>query len=124
MAYILLYVDDIILTASSETLQQCITALLNAEFAMKDLGPLSNFLDIAVTRHKNGLFLSQHKYAEEIIEHAGMSSYKPSFTQIDTKAKLSSSSDTPCVDLSHYRILVGALQYLTFTRPNISYAVQ
>jgi len=43
-------------------------SLLASEFAMKDLGPLSYFLSIAVTQHKGGLFLSQKKYVEEIID--------------------------------------------------------
>ncbi|XP_060202700.1 uncharacterized mitochondrial protein AtMg00810-like [Lycium barbarum] len=60
IAYILLYVDDIILTASSDDLRRSIMALLSAEFAMKDLGPLSYFLGIAVTRNADGLFLSQN----------------------------------------------------------------
>jgi hypothetical protein len=50
-AYILLYVDDIILTASSDTLRKSIMSKLSSEFAMKDLGPLSYFLGISVTRH-------------------------------------------------------------------------
>ena len=63
MAYLLLYVDDIILTTSSDDLRCSIMALLNSEFAMKDLGPLNYFLGIALTRHKGGMFLSQRKYA-------------------------------------------------------------
>ncbi|KAK4338230.1 hypothetical protein RND71_042717 [Anisodus tanguticus] len=124
MAYILLYVDDIILTASSDTLRKSIMMLLNSEFAMKDLGPLSYLLGIAVTRHAGGLFLSQKKYAEEIIEHVGMSSCKSYPTPIDTKSKLIAKSSTPYKDPSHYRNIAGALQYLTFTRPDISYEVQ
>jgi hypothetical protein len=97
---------------------------LGSEFAMKDLGPLSYFLGISVTRHSGGLFLSQKKYAEEIIERAGMSSSNPSPTLVDTKAKLSISSGNSYHDPTEYRSLAGALQYLTFTRPDISYAVQ
>jgi len=59
MAYILLYVDDIILITSSHELCKSIMTLLASEFAMKDLGSLSYFLGIAVTRHIGGLFLSQ-----------------------------------------------------------------
>ena len=59
MAYILLYVDDIILTASSDTLRKFIISLLSSEFAMKDLGSLNYFLGIVVTRYTDGLFLSQ-----------------------------------------------------------------
>ena len=123
-AYILLYVDDIILTASSDALRYSIMSKLSSEFAMKDLGPLSYFMGISVTKHTGGLFLSQRKYAEEIIERAGMSSCKPLPIPVDTKAKLSGSSGNPYHDPIEYRSLAGALQYLTFTRPDISYAVQ
>lgn len=123
MAYLLLYVDDIILTASSDSLKQSIMSQLSSEFAMKDLGPLSYFLGIAVSRHAGGLFLSQKKYAEEIIERANMSSCRPSATPVDTNAKLAHDSGPPISDPSHFRSLAGALQYLTFTRPDISYAV-
>lgn len=91
---------------------------------MKDLGPLSYFLGITVTRNKNGLFLSQNKYAEEIIERAGMSHCQPCPTPIATKGKLSSSAGAIYDDPTNYCRLASALQYLTLTRPDISYAVQ
>ena len=124
MAYILLYVDDIILTASSDQLRKHFMTLLGHEFAMKDLGSLSYFLGIAVTRHANGMFLSQKQYAIDIIGRAGMSNCSPCHTPVDTKPKLSASKDSPYEDPTKYRSLAGALQYLTFTRPDISYAVQ
>ncbi|XP_057525665.1 uncharacterized mitochondrial protein AtMg00810-like [Amaranthus tricolor] len=124
MAYLLLYVDDIILTASSNALLTSIMQSLSSEFAMKDLGSLNYFLGIRVSRHKGGLFLSQRKYAEEIIERAGMISCKPTLTPIDTKPKVSAHSGAQYEDPSKYRSLAGALQYLIFTRPDISYAVQ
>jgi len=58
MAYLLLYVDDIIVTASSSTLLQHVTSRLHSEFAMTDLGNLHHFLGISVTRDSSGLFLS------------------------------------------------------------------
>nr|KYP66503.1 Retrovirus-related Pol polyprotein from transposon TNT 1-94 [Cajanus cajan] len=124
IAYLLLYVDDIILTASSDRLRKYFMALLGSEFAMKDLGPLSYFLGISVTRHPHGLFLSQTQYAKTIIERAGMSNCSTCPTPVDTKPKLSANSATAFADPTKYRSLAGALQYLTFTRPDISYAVQ
>nr|GEY99218.1 copia protein [Tanacetum cinerariifolium] len=124
IAYILLYVDDIILTASSDSLHQHIMKLLSDEFAMKYLGPLSYFLGIAISRTRDGLFLNQTKYACEILERAGLTRCKPSHTPVDTKAKLSSVVGSPVSDPTHFRSLAGALQYLTFTCPDISYAVQ
>ena len=109
MAYILLYVDDIILTASSVALRKSIMLLLNSKFAMKDLGPLSYFLGIAITQHVGSLLLSQKKYANKIIEHACMSSCKPCPTPVDTKPKLSAKTSTPYEDPTHYRSLVKAL---------------
>ena len=59
IAYILLYVDDIVLTASSDALLHDIIGRLHSEFAMTDLGDLHDFLHMFVTRSSDGLFLSQ-----------------------------------------------------------------
>lgn len=59
IAYLLLYVDDIVLTTSSSALLQRIIEWLHSEFAMTDLGALHHFLNISVTRSSAGLFLSQ-----------------------------------------------------------------
>lgn len=89
IAYLLLYVDDTIITTSSEKFLHTIMASLSSEFAMKDLGPLSSFLGISVTRTSFGLFLSQKKYAQEIIGRAHMSDCKPSSTPVNVKSRLS-----------------------------------
>ncbi|GKB65062.1 ribonuclease H-like domain-containing protein [Tanacetum coccineum] len=69
------------------------------------------------------LFLSQSTYAEEILERAHMQKCNPCRTPVDTESKLGADGD-PVSDPTLYRSLAGALQYLTFTRPDISYAVQ
>nr|GFC13970.1 ribonuclease H-like domain-containing protein [Tanacetum cinerariifolium] len=122
-AYLLLYVDDIVLTASSEILLQQIIRSLHQEYAVTDLGLLNYFLGISVTRDSLGLFLSQKKYAVEILDRAHMVNCNSSRTPIDTKYKLRSDGD-PVSEPTMYRSLAGSLQYLTFTRPDISYAVQ
>lgn len=90
---------------------------------MTDLGPLNYFLGVSATRHSGGLFLHQSKYAEDIIYRAKMVNCKPALTPVDTKSKLSATSGEKFDDPTLYRSLAGALQYLTFTRPDISYAV-
>jgi hypothetical protein len=74
-AYLLLYVDDIILTANSQLLLQRIIAAICHEFAMSDLGPLQQFLGIHVTRTANGLFLSQHQYCRDPKNHYNCSQH-------------------------------------------------
>lgn len=129
MAYLLLYMDNIIFTTSSEQLRQSIITLLSFEFAMKDLGHLSYLFrhicySYSFTRTSSALFLSQKKYAEKILNRAHMTDYKPSSTLVDTKSKLSATPSNQFHDPTEYRCLIGALQYLTFTRPDICYVVQ
>lgn len=121
--YLLLYVDDIILTASSPALVTRVISRLSSEFPMSDLGPLSFFLGISATRSSSGLFLAQAAFTQEILARADMVSCNPCSTPTDTKPKLSSDGE-PFDDPTLYRSLAGALQYLTFTRPDIAYAVQ
>ncbi|XP_071718415.1 uncharacterized mitochondrial protein AtMg00810-like [Rutidosis leptorrhynchoides] len=98
--------------------------LLAKEYAMKDLGPLSSFLGISVSRNSNGLFLDQQAYARSIIERADLVHCNPVSTPVDTLGKQRSSVGKLYSKPTHYRGLARDLQYLTFTSPDISYAVQ
>ena len=91
---------------------------------MKDLSPLGYFLAIVVSRNFAGLFLSQQKYAAEILDKAGMSQCKPAPTPVTTSSKLGANAGSLYDNPTLYRSLAGALQYLTFTRPDISFVVQ
>ncbi|GJT56611.1 ribonuclease H-like domain-containing protein [Tanacetum coccineum] len=79
---------DIILTASSTTLLQQLIDSLYCEFDMTDLGALNYFLGIFAVRHSTGLFLSQRKYALQLLKRAYMVNCNPSLTPVDTKSKL------------------------------------
>ena len=123
-AYLLLYVDDIVLTASSSDLLRRIISALQREFAMKDLGELHHFLGMHVQRSGDGLLLSQRQYMLDILDRAGMAECKPCSTPVDTNPKVAAAEGAPVSDATDFRSLAGALQYLTFTRPDIAYAVQ
>jgi hypothetical protein len=97
---------------------------LFAEFSMKDLGPLHYFLGITVQRSSAGFFLSQKKYADELLDRANMVGCRSVSTPVDTHSKLSADGGAPVADPSEYRSIVGALQYITMTRPDMAYAVQ
>ena len=118
-AYLLLYVDDIILTACMAGLLSQLTTRLRAEFAIKDLGPLHYFLGVEVVQHSDGFFLHQRKYAHELLDRPGMLNCKPAATPVDMKAKLSATNGSPASDAVFYRSIIGALQYLTLTRLEI-----
>jgi hypothetical protein len=120
----LLYVDDIILTASSAALLHDIVTRLGASLAIKDLGPVHYFLGFQVTRSPQGFFLCQEKYAEELLDRAGMSRCKAASTPIDTSAKLAADDSAPVSDPGEFRSLAGGLQYLTMIRTDLARAVQ
>ncbi|GJX59690.1 ribonuclease H-like domain-containing protein [Tanacetum coccineum] len=122
-AYLLFYVDDIILTASSTAFLQSIIATLHAEFSMTDLGPLNYFLGISVTRNTSGMFLSQQKYASELLERAGMLTCNPCRTPVDTDSKLFTDGDHQvCLYMHdprepHFSALKRILRYIRGTMP-------
>ncbi|GJS76145.1 ribonuclease H-like domain-containing protein [Tanacetum coccineum] len=109
--------------ATRMALLQRIIALLHSEFAMTDLGSLNYFLGISAQRSASGMFLSQSKFVVEIIERAHMQNCNPCQTPVDTESKLGSDGE-PVSEPTLYHSLAGALQYLTFKRPNLSYVVQ
>jgi hypothetical protein len=121
--FILVYVDDIIVVSSSEQATKALMWDLQKEFAIKDLGDLHYFLGIEVAKKRDGLLLTQEKYASDLLKRVGMSDCKPIATPLSTSETLSSYEGTPLGpnDATNYRSVMGALQYLTLTRPDIAF---
>jgi histone deacetylase 1/2 len=125
MVYVLVYVDDIIVASSSVDATKALLKDLEKEFSLKDLGELHYFLRIEVKRTSEGLLLTQQRYAENVIKRANMEKSKAIDTPISTAEKLSLSDGMRLgpIDSTKYRSMVGALQYLTLTKLDISFAV-
>ncbi|KAL6312208.1 hypothetical protein AAG906_025550 [Vitis piasezkii] len=119
---LLIYVDDILITGNDPVSIATTKKFLHSHFHLKDLGDLKYFLGIEVSASKNGIFISQRKYALEIIEDAGLLGIAPIDTLMERGLKLSDKSDL-LKDQGRYRRLVGRLIYLTVSRPDITYAV-
>ncbi|XP_050147442.1 uncharacterized mitochondrial protein AtMg00810-like [Malus sylvestris] len=123
MVILLLYVDDIIITGSAtDGIQQFISAL-RKEFDIKDLGYLHFFLGIQITKTKAGLFLSQEKYIQDLLKKTEMFDSKAAATSCLPYSRLLKDDGQPYNNPSLYRSIVGALQYLVFTRPDIAFSV-
>ncbi|KAK1619256.1 hypothetical protein QYE76_024773 [Lolium multiflorum] len=123
--YLLVYVDDIILISSSDVASVRLVSALSGDFAVKDLGALHYFLGLEVSRSSAGLTLTQHKYSLDLLRRAGMLKCKHAITPMSATDRLSALDGDPLSpdDATEYRSLVGGLQYLTITRPDVSYAV-
>ncbi|KAI3785937.1 hypothetical protein L1987_45063 [Smallanthus sonchifolius] len=120
--YLLVYVDDLILAGNDENVIHTFISHLHHEFAIKDLGDLSYFLGLEVVYTTTGLFLTQVKYAKDILLRAQLCEAKPVGTPLAPHESFTADG-MPYSDPTLYRSLVGALQYLTITRPDLSYAV-
>ena len=121
--FVLIYVDDLLITGSSIHFIQTLAAQLKKEFALKALGHLGYFLGIEASRDANGIHLRQSKYILDILHRARMVGAKPYPAPCISGSKLSSVLDEPAHDVTSYRQIVGALQYCTLTRPEIAYSV-
>ena len=120
---LLLYVDDMIITGDDLSGIQELKDFLSQQFEMKDLGHLSYFLGPEITHSTDGLYITQAKYASDLLSQAGLTDSKNVDTPVELNAHLTPSGGKPLSNPSLYRRLVGSLVYLTVTRPDISYVV-
>ena len=123
LIFIIIYVDDILITCDNSTAIHTLIHDLNTAFALKTLGSVHYFLGFEVIRTPYVLHLRQTKYASNLLQKTNMSNAKPSSTPMHLGKKLSWNDSPLFSQPSLYRSTIGALQYLTHTRPDISYAV-
>ena len=120
---LLLYMDDMIITGDDLSGIQELNNFLSQQFEMKDLGHLSYFLGLEITNSTAGLYITQAKYASELLSRAGLTDSKTVDIPVKFNTHLTPSGGKPLSNLSLYRYWVGSLVYLTVTRPDISYVV-
>lgn len=121
--FLLLYVDDMLLTGNNNDLLQQLITSLNSVFRMKDMGPLHYFLGIQAHFHAGGLFLNQEKYTLDLLVNVGMSDCAHMPTPLPLQLDKLPGHQEPFSDPTYFRSLAGKLQYLTLTRPDIQFAV-
>jgi hypothetical protein len=121
--YVLIYVDDILITSSLPQGPDSLLQSLRVDFAIKDLGPLHFFLGMEAISTFDGIILSQQRYILDLFHKSNMSEAKPVKTPMSTAHALTLLSGDTLIDPSPYRSLVSALQYLSLTQPDISFAV-
>lgn len=118
-----MYVDDILVTGNDSQLISQVVEDLNSQFALKTLGPVNYFLGFEVKRNDKGLLLTQSKYAQDLLEKAGMADSKPCVTPMTAGVKLGKEDSDSFYQPSLYRSIIGGLQYLTLSRPDLAFSV-
>jgi len=119
--YVVVYVDDIVLTGSDHHDISQVKQHLCQHFQTKDLDKLKYFLGIEVGQSSTGIVISQRKYALDILEEIGLMNSKSVDTLMDPNVKLLPNQGEPLSDAEMYRRLVEKLNYSTVTRPDISF---
>ncbi|GKC33189.1 retrovirus-related pol polyprotein from transposon TNT 1-94 [Tanacetum coccineum] len=90
---------------------------------MSFMGELTFFLGLQVKQKKDGIFISQDKYVEEILKKFRFTEVKTASTPMETQKPLLKDEDGKEVDVHMYRSMIGSLMYLTSSRPDIMFAV-
>ncbi|CAL9000527.1 unnamed protein product [Prunus brigantina] len=121
--YVLVYVDDIIVTGFETQSVHRFLDQLCSTFDSRRMGELNFFLGMEITRFPDHLFISQTRYAVDLLKRFNMTDCKPCPTPLPSDTRLSCMDGDPLSDPSTYRSMVGGLQYLTLSRPDISFAV-
>ncbi|RVW22259.1 Retrovirus-related Pol polyprotein from transposon TNT 1-94 [Vitis vinifera] len=118
--YLVVYVDDIVITGSDQDGIQKLKQHLFTHFQTKDLGKLKYFLGIEIAQSSSGVVLSQRKYALDILEETGMLDCKPVDTPMDPNVKLVPGQGEPLgdpgdIDGSHWDAVIRILRYIKST---------
>eukprot|EP00253_Pinus_taeda_P005723 PITA_05723 len=115
--------SDIYDEGNDDYLIENFKTVMKEEFEMTDMGLLKYFLGIDVDQNENGIFISQAKYVNEVLERFNMQDSKETITPTVMGLKLSKEDSSKDFDPSVYKSIVGSLMYLTATGPDIMFFV-
>ncbi|KAL4011543.1 hypothetical protein IC575_028603 [Cucumis melo] len=118
-----IYVDDIIFGGFPKILVNNFIDIIKSEFEMSLVGELSYFLGLQIKQRSEGIFISQEKYAKNIVKKFCLDQSQDKRTPAATHAKITKDSIGTAVDHKLYRSMIGSLLYLIASRPDIVYAV-
>ncbi|KAK6151684.1 hypothetical protein DH2020_014319 [Rehmannia glutinosa] len=123
VAFVVLYVDDILLIGNDIGLLQKFSKLMQGEFEMSMMGELNFFLGLQIKQCQEGIYISQSKYTKELLKKFDIEEGRIVSTPMATNVKIDKDEKGKSVDESKYRGMIGSLFYLTASRPDILHAV-
>ena len=105
----LVYVNDLIFASNNDEMSHEFSQNMSKEFEISMIGELSHFLGLQVSQTTTGMFIYQAKYLKHMLKRYGMEDCAPMSTPMTTNCKLSKNEDSPSVDVTHYRSIIGSL---------------
>nr|GEX45097.1 hypothetical protein [Tanacetum cinerariifolium] len=116
------YVDDIILGSTNPRYATLFSDLMKSRFEMSMMGEMTFFVGLQVNQSHSGIFINQSNYMNEILKKYGLNTCDIIGTPMDIKDKLDLDQIETLVDATKYRSMIGALMYLTSSKPDIVHA--
>ncbi|GKD88901.1 putative ribonuclease H-like domain-containing protein [Tanacetum coccineum] len=117
------YLDDIIFGSTKKELCFAFEKLMHEKFQMSSMRELTFFLGLQMKQKKDGIFISQDKYVDEILKKFRFTNVKTASTPMETQKPLLNDEDGKEVDVHMFRSMIGSLMYLTSSRPDIMFPV-
>nr|XP_016500883.1 PREDICTED: uncharacterized protein LOC107819297 [Nicotiana tabacum] len=124
LTVLVVYVNDILLAGDDVAELDNLQYFLDSQFKIKYLGSVHYFLGLEVTKNSQGYLVSQQKFASDLLDEFNCMHFTPVVTPLESSIKLTFDMGQPLTDPSFYRILVGKLNFLQYTRPDIAFSVQ
>nr|XP_016467801.1 PREDICTED: uncharacterized mitochondrial protein AtMg00810-like [Nicotiana tabacum] len=121
---VVVYVDDILLSGNDEKEMSSLKLFLDAQFKIKNLGHLHYFLGLEILSESGGVIICQRKFALDLLSEFNCLDCNVVASPLDVNLKLSIEDGEPLSDLFLYRKLIGKLNFLTNTRPDLAFSVQ
>ncbi|XP_070050115.1 uncharacterized protein [Nicotiana tomentosiformis] len=122
--FLAVYVDDIIITGDYLHEISALKEFLNNQFKIKDLGLLNYFLGIEVLYDESGVILHQRKFIADLLHEFNCDSISAVVSPVELGVKLKSDDEELLPRPDTYRSLVGKLNFLTHTKPDLCFTVQ
>jgi hypothetical protein len=118
-----IYVDGIIFGSTNQKSCEEFSRVMMQKFEMSMMGELNYFLGFQVKQLKEGTFISQMKYTQDLLKRFGMKDAKPVKTPMGTDGHLDLDKGGKSVDQKAYRSMIGSLLYLCASKPDIMLSV-
>nr|GFA13862.1 hypothetical protein [Tanacetum cinerariifolium] len=117
------YVDDIIFGSTRKDWCEEFKTLMQSEFEMSSMGPLTFFLGLQVDKRPDGFFIHQEKYVADILKNFDLDNSKLASTPFEPQKIREKNVLNEPISVHLYRSMIGCLMYLTATRPDIMFVV-
>ncbi|KAG9439560.1 hypothetical protein H6P81_019725 [Aristolochia fimbriata] len=118
-----IYVDDIIFGSTSDCAKEQFVKYMQEEFEMSMEGELAYFLGFQIKQRVDGIFISQEKYARNLVKKFGLEDAKAMRTPMSTTDRIYRDKNGTPAEPTLYRSMIGSLLYLTASRPDLCYSV-